>query len=432
MPRILSNQLKEKIGEEVELWGRAYSLRALSDELVFLNLQDRGGIIQVVFEGDDAKGLNIKVGSIVKIFGTVKEEKRAALGVEIQGKKVETLETPEDEMPFDISKKALKVDLSTLLDNRPLTIRHETVRSIFNVYDTVLGAYAEKMRELECKEIKTPKILGAASEGGANFFTLDYFDKKAFMAQSPQFYKQMCVGAFERVFEIGPAFRAERSFTTRHVNEYISLDAEFGFIESFEDIMDIHEEVLKHIFKKIEEKNQADLKLHNAELPSVPDKFPRIKLADMKKIIKERYGYDVPKETDIDPQGEVYACQYAKEEFGSDFIFLTHYPRPERPFYTMPAKDNPEETESFDLIFKGLEITTGSQRIHKYNDLVESMKDFGLDPKDFGFYLETFKYAMPAHGGWGMGSERIVYKLLNLGSIKEAILFPRDVKRPYP
>ncbi len=432
MSRILSSQLKEKIVENVGLCGRIYSRRELGEDLVFLNLQDKDGLVQVVFEGNYAKNADVKIASIVKIFGFVKEEKRSAIGVEIQGERLELLEAPKEELPFDLSKKLLKVELSTLLDNRPITIRHETIRSIFNIYDTVISSYSEIMRSLGFKEVKTPKILGAASEGGANFFCLDYFDKKAFMAQSPQFYKQMCVGAFERVFEVGSVFRAERSFTTRHVNEYISLDAEFGFIKDYTDVMDMLTLAIKYIFNRIEEKNINDLKFHNAELPKIPEKIPAVKLAEMKKIIKERYKYDVPKDTDIDPQGEVYACQYAKEEFNSDFIFLTHYPKAQRPFYTMPDDENPEETKSFDLIFKGTEITTGSQRIHRYDDLVKSINDFGLDYEDFGFYLEAFKYAMPPHGGWGMGSERIVYKLLNLGSIKEAILFPRDVKRLHP
>ncbi|MBI3671351.1 aspartate--tRNA(Asn) ligase [Candidatus Azambacteria bacterium] len=354
------------------------------------------------------------------------------MGVEVIGESVEVLEAPAEELPFDLSKKTLKVELNTLLDFRPLTIRHETVRAIFNIYDTVLAAYGEIMRIEGFREIKTPKILGAASEGGANFFTLDYFDKKAFLAQSPQLYKQICVGAFERVFEVGPAFRAERSFTTRHVNEYISFDAEMGFIESHEDIMRELTKVIKHIFKMIGEKNKADLALYQAELPQIPEIIPAVKLADVKKIIKERYGYEVPKDTDIDPQGEIYAGQYAKEKFGSDFIFLTHYPRSQRPFYTMPDGENIEETKSFDLLFKGIEITTGSQRIHKYDELLNSMKHFNVATEAFADYLLAFKYAMPPHGGWGMGSERLVFKLLNLGSIKEAILFPRDVKRLNP
>ncbi len=431
MSRTLSNQLKDHIGSKVELWGRVYSRRELGDDLVFINLQDRGGIIQLVFEGESAKNTDVKVGSLIKAFGSVKEEKRSALGVELQAENIEVLEEPKEDLPFDLSKKVLKVDLPTLLDNRPITIRHETVRSIFNIYDTVLDAYKTYLRSLDFREIKTPKILGAASEGGANFFSLEYFDKSAFMAQSPQFYKQICVGAFERVFEVGPVFRAERSFTTRHVNEYISLDAELGFINSFEDIMDILESSLVYIFEEIKKRNESDLKIHNAELPKIPKKIPRIKLSDIKEIIKEKYGYEIPKDTDIDPKGEVYAWEYAKEEFDSDFIFLTHYPKNDRPFYIMPS-ENGEETESFDLIFKGVEITTGGQRINDYDQLVESMKNFGLNPSDFEFYLEAFKYAMPKHGGWGMGSERIVFKLLELSSVKEAILFPRDVKRLHP
>ena len=331
-----------------------------------------------------------------------------------------------------MSKKTLNVELPTLLDNRPLTIRHETVRAIFNIYSTVVGAYSEALKDLDCKEIKTPGILGVASEGGANFFTIDYFDKKAFLAQSPQFYKQICVGAFERVFEVGPVFRAERSFTTRHVNEYVSLDAEFAFIKDHNDLLEFLTKTLRHIFSEINSKNKDDLKLYNVEPINVPDEIPQIKLSEMKKIIKEKYGYDVPKDTDIDPQGEVYAGQYAREEFDSDFIALTHYPKSQRPFYTMPDDENKEETKSFDLIFKGVEIATSSQRIHDYDKLVASIKDFGLEPKDYEFYLNAFKYAMPPHGGWGMGSERIVFKLLSLGSVKEAILFPRDVKRLEP
>lgn len=429
MPRILSSQLKDHIGKKVELWGRLYSLRELSSELAFVNLQDRSGLVQFVFEGVK---IDAKVGSIIKATGTVKKEERAAIGVEVMGESIEVIESPKEELPFDLSKKTLKVELNTLLDHRPLTIRHETIRSIFNVYDTVLDAYNEVMRSMDFKEIKTPKTSGTASEGGANFFTLEYFDKTAYLTQSPQLYKQICVGAFERVFEIGPAFRAERHFTSRHVNEYISLDAEFGFIDGYEDIMNILTKVIKHIFKKIEEKNKKDLELYKAELPEIPEKIPAIKLQEIKKIIKEKYRYDMPKDTDIDPQGEVYAGQYAKEEFNSDFIFLTHYPKSKRPFYTMQDDENKEETKSFDLLYKGIEISTGSQRIHNYDDLVKNMKDFKVNPADFEHYLHAFKYAMPPHGGWGMGSERIVYKLLNLGSVKEAILFPRDVKRLHP
>ncbi len=426
--RILSDNLKEKIGEEAQICGRVYAIRKLGG-IAFLILQDRAGLVQVVLDKENS---DLKIGSWVKITGNVKEEKRAPGGVEMQEAEIEILSQPTEDMPFDLSKKELNVNLNTLLDRRPLTIRHENVKAIFKIYATFISAYGQAMRNLGFIEIKSPKILGAASEGGANFFTINYFGKKAFLAQSPQFYKQICVGAFERVFEIGPVFRAEKHFTARHVNEYISLDAEMGLIENHEDVMDALTGVLRFIFKEIGEKNQADLKLFNASVPDVPAEIPRYKLADIKNRIKEKYGYEVPIETDIDPKGEQLAGQYAKEEHNSDFIFVTHYPRSMRPFYTMPDDQNPEETKGFDLIFKGVELVTGSQRIHDYNMLVESIKRVKLNPDDFAFYLEAFKYGMPPHGGWGMGSERLIQQLLNLSSVKEAVLFPRDVKRLEP
>jgi len=426
--RTLSSQLNKKIDEDVEVWGRVYGVRALGG-VNFLILQDRDGLVQIVFDKDFKEA---KVGSWVKIQGQAKEEKRAPGGVEIQGKKVEVVSAPDEDLPFDLSKKELNVNLTTLLDHRPLTIRHENVKAIFKIYATLIAAYGEVMRSLGFMEIKTPKILGAASEGGANFFNINYFGRKAFLAQSPQFYKQICVGAFERVFEIGPVFRAEKHFTTRHVNEYISLDAEMGFIKDHEDVMDALTEVLRHIFKRVKEENKAELKLFDAQVPEVPEKIPRYKLAEIKKLIKEKYDYEVPAETDIDPKGESLAGQYAKEVDGSDFVFVTHYPRAMRPFYTMPDDENPEETKGFDLFFRGVELVTGSQRIHDYNMLVASIKRIGAKPEDFSFYLEAFKYGLPPHGGWGMGSERLIQQLLGLPTVKEAVLFPRDVKRLEP
>jgi nondiscriminating aspartyl-tRNA synthetase len=288
------------------------------------------------------------------------------------------------------------------------------------------------MRAENFTEIKTPKILGSATEGGANFFKVKYFEQEATLVQSPQFYKQIMVGVFERVFEIGSAFRAEPHFTTRHVNEYISLDAEMGFIQDFAEVMDMLNKVVKKIFALLEKEGQAYLEMYKIKISEVPEKIPRIKLAEIRKIIKEEYGYAIPEETDIDPKGESLAGKYAKEKFNSDFIFITHYPWSEKPFYTMPSAENPEETCGFDLLFKGLEIVTGSQRIHTYKQLVENMQKKKVKPAGMEFYLETFKYAMPPHGGWAIGSERVIQQILGLGSVKEAILFPRDVKRLTP
>jgi len=427
MSRVLSSELNKFIDQPVLLQGRVYALRKMG-AISFLILQDRDGLVQVVFE----QPIKANVGAIVAIKGQVRQEQRAPGGVEVLASKLEIITDVTEEMPIDLSKKELNVNLTTLLDNRPITLRHESIKAIFKISNTVTRVYGQTMADLGFTEIKTPKILGAASEGGANFFTIDYFGKKAFLAQSPQFYKQITCGVFERVFEIGPVFRAEPHFTTRHVNEYISLDAEVGFIQGVEDVMLILNQVVAAIFSAIAKNNQAELALYGAVCPEVPAKIPQIKLAEIKKIIKEKYGYQIPQDTDIDPEGERLAGQYAQEEFKSDFIFLTHYPTAMRPFYTMPDETNPEETKSFDLLFRGTEMVTGSQRIHQYDQLVANIKKFGFKPDDFKFYLQAFKYAMPPHGGWGMGLERIVYKLLGLASIKQAVLFPRDVKRLTP
>tara|TARA_Y100000310_G_scaffold315414_1_gene365904 strand:+ start:1239 stop:2615 length:1377 start_codon:yes stop_codon:yes gene_type:complete len=428
MKRTLSSELEKNLNKKVFLQGRVYNLRKMGG-INFLLLQDRDGLVQIVFDKLEEKVLT---GSLVSITGKVKSEKRAPGGVEVLGEKVEIISSPVEEAPIDLSKAELKAKLSTLLDNRPITLRHEKVKAIFRVSNTVVRAYAEVMREMGFTEIKTPKILGAASEGGSNFFTIDYFGRKAFLAQSPQFYKQITAGVFERVFEIGPVFRAEPHFTTRHVNEYISLDAEIGFIQDHEDVMNILNKAVKYIFSEIKKDNKSELELYKVKVPNVPVKIPKIKLADMREIIRKKYKYNIPSDTDIDPKGERLAGKYAKEKYNSDFLFLTHYPTRKRPFYTMPDEKNPKETKSFDLIYAGVEMVTGSQRIHDYDMLVANIKKWGLKPKDFKFYLQAFKYAMQPHGGWGMGLERIVYQLLDLKSIKQAVLFPRDVKRLTP
>ena len=427
MERTLIQKVSEFENEKIQIKGRVTNVRLLSN-LTFIQVQDYTGTIQVVFE----KALDVKVSEALEIIGTVKKDERSKTGFEIQGEEIEIVSRCIEELPFDLAKKDLNLQLTTLLDNRTLSLRHPKTIAIFKIYDILLRAYETVMREEGFTEVKTPKTLEAASEGGANFFKVDYFEKEAYLAQSPQLYKQILTGVFERVFEIGPVFRAEPHFTTRHVNEYISLDAEMAFIDSFRDITAMINKVFKKMFKIIREEGEEYLKMWDATVPEVPDEIPHVKLADIKKIIKEKYDYEIPGETDIDPEGERLACRYAKEEFGSDFIFVTHYPWKEKPFYTMPSKDNPEETEGFDLLFKGLELITGSQRIHDYNQLIENMNKKGVKPQGLEFYLDTFKFGMAPHGGWGLGSERIIQQLLGLPTIKEAILFPRDVKRLSP
>ena len=259
---------------------------------------------------------------------------------------------------------------------------------------------------------------------------MKYFEKEAYLAQSPQFYKQAGVGAFERVFEVGSVFRAEPHFTSRHVNEYIGMDAEMGFIDGPEEVMDALEETMKHVLQSVKEKCAEELKIYKVDV-EIPEKFPRVKFSEALEILKKEFG-KVMEGNDIDPEGERLICEWAKKEKGSDFIFLTNYPWMIRPMYIMPDPENPKETFGFDLLYRGIEIASGGQRIHDYDQLVENMKKKNLNPDDFKNYLEIFRYGIPPHGGWGLGSERIVQKILGLKSIKEAILFPRDVKRLTP
>jgi len=427
MHRTLIKDIAAFEEKELTIKGRILFRRELGN-VTFLVIQDYTGTLQTVWDS----GVEAKVGETVSCTGLLKKEVRAKGGFELHGNICELLSGNKEDLPFDISSPKLNLQLTTLLDNRTLSLRHPRIQAIFKLYDLLLEGYEQVMRKQGFTEIKTPKLLGAASEGGANFFKLGYFDTHAYLAQSPQLYKQIMVGVFERVFEVGSVFRAEPHFTTRHVNEYIGLDAEFGFIDNFTDVTAMLNNVLREVFLYVKEKGSEYAALYDVEVSVVPEKIPHVKLSEIKKIIKEKYDYEVPAGTDIDPEGERMAGRYAKEEFGSDFIFLTHYPWRDRPFYTMPDSENPEETCSYDLLMCGMEIVTGSQRIHNYDQLIENMQKKGVKPEGLEFYLDTFKYAMPPHGGWGMGSERLIQQMLGLKSIKEAVLFPRDVKRLAP
>lgn len=427
MERTLVRDLASAVGSEVMLQGRVLNMRKLGS-ISFIILQDYSGIVQTVWDSE----VSIKTGDAISLLGLVKEEKRSKTGVEIQARELISSVSITEDLPIDLSKNALNLQLTTLLDHRPLSLRHPSVQAIFRLYDMLLESYEREMRRRSFIEIKTPKLLETASEGGSNFFKIQYFDKDAFLAQSPQFYKQIMVGVFERVFEIGSVFRAEPHFTTRHVNEYISLDGEMGFIKDYRDITRMLSDVLRDVFGTIADQGKEYLALYGAEAPLVPDEIPHVKLSEMKEILKKGYDHEIPETTDIDPEGERLACRYAKEKFNSDFIFITHYPWSDRPFYTMPSTENEKETYGFDLLFRGVELVTGSQRIHQHDELLANMKKKGVSPHGMEFYLDTFKYAMPPHGGWGMGSERLIQQLLGLSSIKEAVLFPRDVKRLSP
>lgn len=439
MKRTLISETPDLIGQVVKLAGWVNTRRD-HGKLIFIDLRDRSGVVQMVVIPDKmeahqtAKEVRNEYvveieGSVKKRPGSQKKEDSATGEVEIEVSNMKIISAVTEELPFDTAKAELDLNIPTLLDNRHLTLRNKKINDIFKVYSQILKSYAEVMREYGFLEIKTPKIVSAATEGGANFFKIKYFKREAFLAQSPQFYKQAGVGAFERVFEIGSVFRAEPHYTTRHVNEYISFDAEMGFIESFSDIMDMLEMVTKRIINDVERNCKAELENYPSEF-LVPDRFPRIKLTEAMEILKKEYGKE-KMGVDIDPEGEKMISEWAQKTYNSDFIFLTHYPSSARPFYTMPSSD-PQYTESFDLIYRGVELATGGQRIHNPEQLVSSIKKHRLDPKDFKDYIEIFRLGMPSHGGWGMGSERFAQKMLGIKNIKEAILFPRDVRRLTP
>jgi nondiscriminating aspartyl-tRNA synthetase len=440
MERVLISDTPKFTGQIVRIAGWV-NVRRDHGKIIFIDIRDRSGIIQSVVIPDGKETYEVakalKGEYSVEVEGLIKERPMSAKkdnlvtgGVEMEVKNIKILGKIYEELPIDISKEEMDLNLDTLLNHRVLTIRNDKIKSIFKVSSEIIRSYGEFARKDGFLEIKTPKILNAATEGGANFFKIKYFEREAYLAQSPQFYKQIAAGSFERVFEIGPVFRAEPHFTSRHVNEFIGLDAEMAFINGFEDVMRELEKTMAHVMKSVAKNCAWDLKKYEAEVPKVKNVFPRIKLTEALDILKKEYGKEV-EGIDIDPEGERLICEWVKKKYKSDFVFLTHYPASLRPFYTMPSLD-PQFTESFDLLFRGIEIASGGQRIHDWEQLIKSIKSHGLNPEDFKDYTDNFKYGMPPHGGWGLGLDRIVEKILGLSSIKEAILFPRDVKRLTP
>lgn len=442
LERTLIHDAGEKVGQTISLSGWI-SVRRDHGKLVFFELRDRSGHVQLVVTPEKSEVIeaakDIRAEYAVRIEGLVKarpakkgaeESSNPTDRIEIEVTAIVALGKPSEDFPIDVSQPEMNLQLETLLNNRTVSLRNPKVKAIFEIYSALLDGYATAMRQEGFLEIKTPKILSAATEGGANFFKIKYFDRDAYLAQSPQFYKQAGVSAFERVFEIGSVFRAEPSYTTRHVTEFTGLDAEMAFIDSMEDVMAMLEKTVHSIFRHIGETCQSELALYGATLPE-PVAIPRIRLSEAFEILKKEYGKELP-EGDIDAEGERMIGEYVKQKYNSDLVFLTHYPTAARAFYTLPSPENPKLSESYDLVFRGVEIASGAQRIHEYAMLKETLEKRGLDPESFKDYLDIFKYGAPPHGGWGLGSERIIQKLLGLASIKEAILYPRDVKRIAP
>ena len=429
LERTFISEVKDSQDETILLRGWVYKIIDLSN-IVFVKLRDKSGIIQLVTNKEQIEGL--KLENAIEVIGKKSKNVKAPGGIEIIVDEIKILgRTYYDKLPFEINSYKNKAALETQLDHRTIALRRPEIRAIFKVQNEIEQAFRDYLRSKNFEQIHTAKIIDSSTEGGSEMFTVNYFDRRSFLAQSPQFYKQMMVGAgFERVYEIGHAYRAELHNTWRHLNEYVSLDVEMGFIKDEFELMDLEEGFLDYLFKHLNKVCKKELEMYKVELPNEV-KIPRITLEEAHKILLEKYNKKSPI-GNIDAKGEELICDYVKKEYGTEFVFLTKYPVAKRPMYTMPDDEDKTLTKSFDLIYDGLEITTGGQRINDYEMLKENIIKFGLNPEDFDFYLDTFKYGMPPHGGFAIGLERLTMKILKLSNIREATLVPRDMKRLTP
>lgn len=423
-------------GKEVTIKGYVHRIREMTG-FAFVIIRTARELIQCVYApefSDYRWDEKLCEEAAVKVTGKVVKSQDAKGNdrYEIQIHGVEILSLPKEPLPIVINKKQLDgIQLNTILDLRPISMRNPKERAIFKLQEGIARGFREFLSNNGFTEIRSPKINFAGAEGGTNVFKLDYFGKQVYLAQSPQLYKQALVGVFQRVFEIAPVFRAEHHDTSRHLNEYISMDFEMGFINSFEDIMNMETGALKYIMNLLKTEYAEEVALLKADIPEITE-IPSIKFMDAKDIIINKFKYQPTDMKDFDPTEEELIGKYAKKEYGSDFIFVTHYPSKKRPFYTMDDPENPEFTLSFDLLFRGLEITSGGQRIHDYDEQVAKMKKCGMNPEEFETYLMFHKYGAPPHGGLGLGLERLTMHLLGFKNVREATMFPRDINRVTP
>lgn len=422
--RTLISDLPALIGESVTLQGWVHNRRDLGG-ISFLILRDRSGVVQCVFK-NTAIPLN---ESSVRVSGEVVEAKKAPGGLELQAKSLELISEANEPAPIEIPKEDWSANPDTLLEYRHVSVRGLKAKATLKVQAELVKAFRSYLDEQDFTEMFSPKLVAAGAEGGANLFEVDYYGKRAYLAQSPQLYKQIMVGVFERVFEVAPVYRAELSHTSRHLSEYLSLDVEMGFIESDSDVMDLEEALLKSMMRRVGETCSSQLELMGATLPNTEVSFPRIALLEARELVKERYGHESGGK-DLDPEAERLISRWAKEEHDSDFAFVTHYPQAARPFYTYPTEDG--LTRGLDLIFRGVEITSGGQRVHEHDMLVEELKKRNMNPEAFAGYLEVFKHGMPPHGGFAIGAERLTALLLGISNVRFARAFPRDGSRLQP
>lgn len=412
--------------------GAIHSIRNMGD-VAFVILRRREGLFQTVLENEkaDISIHDLKEAMTVRVTGIVTEEERAPHGRELRITGIEILSSPAEPLPMAIDKWKLNTSLEAKLNLRPIALRNIQERSKFKIQEALVRAFRDYLYAHGFTEIHTPKIGARGAEGGANLFKLSYFHKPAVLAQSPQFYKQMMVGVFDRVFETGPVFRAEKHNTKRHLNEYTSLDFEMGYIDGFEEIMAMETGFLQYAMELLKKDYAKELEILKVKLPDA-SRIPAVRFDEAKQLVSKKYDRKIRNLFDLEPEEEALIGQYFKEEYNADFVFVTHYPSKKRPFYAMDDPADERFTLSFDLLFHGLEITTGGQRIHDYNALKAKIAARGMEEEGMEQYLDTFKHGMPPHGGLGIGLERLTMQLLGEENVRETCLFPRDLNRLEP
>jgi nondiscriminating aspartyl-tRNA synthetase len=438
--RVLASEIKRIAAggkeEAVEVSGWVHRIRELGG-ITFVILRDRSGLLQLV--SSDKPDLTPE--SVIRVRGIPALNGKAPGGAELRIESLECISRAAADLPYQVNGDVSGIGLEAILDNRVLSLRNPKIRSIFKVQSTIIEAFSAYLRSQDFTEIKTSKLVGSGTEGGTQLFAVEYFDRKVYLAQSPQFYKQIMVASgLERVFEVAPAYRAEKHDTPRHINEYVSLDVEMGFIESERDLIELEKGLLAYIFEQVKTKNSGDLAVWGADVPdpALVEKAPTVPHDEALKIANAEAAAASGRSArifDINPEAERQLCDWAGREHGIELVFVNEFPRRHRPVYTYPldtGSGGATSTMSFDALFRGLEITTGGRRQHDYAALLEALPKFGLKEADMASYLSVFKYGCPPHGGFAIGCERLTQKILGLANVKEASLFPRDRKRVEP
>jgi nondiscriminating aspartyl-tRNA synthetase len=429
--RTLAAELAPRIGADVRLQGWVHRRRRLAS-VTFVVLRDRSGLAQVVVREPEAVARSEEYGeeTVVEVTGKAVANPQAPGGVEVVDPTFRALTDPAETPPIELWRPGVNAGLPTILDHAPVALRHPQLRAPFEIAAAAVTGFRTTLSGLGFVEVQTPKIVASATESGANVFAIDYFGRPAYLAQSPQFYKQAMVGVFERVFEVGPVFRAEPHDTVRHIAEYVSLDAEFGFVTDHRDVMDVVTAVVGGMLEAVRERAAPAVERLQIALPSVPAEIPALHFADALRLAGAS-----PDELDLAPADERAVGEWARREYGSDFVFVVGYPMVKRPFYTHqqthPTSD-PRWSNSFDVLFRGVELVTGGQRLHRYADYVAALEAAGQPVEAFASYLETFRYGMPPHGGFAFGLERFVARLVGAENIRQVTLFPRDLHRLTP